>query len=178
MCLVSERFADPRGPAWIELPRDEYDAAWEGFEQRFGFRASTAPDGWPAIREPTPSVTFDLSVVRDGARRGSAYDAINAEALRSFVWALDVDELLVFDWQHPAYRFRPSVQALTWQPEWKVPVYPDGDYFAFVTLDLSCGTFGHPWEHSLCVFGKPLIDSLAATLETWLPRCRVNGDRT
>jgi hypothetical protein len=44
------------------------------------------------------------------------------------VWALsDVEELLVLDWQHPAYRFRPAVQAVTWQAEWSVPVYADGD---------------------------------------------------
>ncbi len=133
-------------------------------------------EAWPAIHEPAPSVTLDLGVIEDGARRGSAYDAINAEALRCFVWALtDADELFVLDWQHPAYRFRPAVQALTWRPEWKVPVYPDGDYYAFLTADLREGTFGHPWERTLCVMGERLGDSLGRSLATWLPVARRDG---
>ncbi|WP_433539254.1 DUF2716 domain-containing protein [Micromonospora sp. CA-249363] len=46
---------------------------------------------------------------------------------------------------------------------------------AFLTPDLNCGTFGHPWEKSLCVFGERLVEPLAHTLDAWLPRKRVNG---
>jgi hypothetical protein len=173
---MSERYAEPPGSAWAELSRQDYDTWWAKFDDTFGFRTSVSPEGWPAIREPSPSVTFDLSVIEDGARRGSAYDAINAEALRCFVWALpDLEEMIVLDWQHPAYRFRPATQALTWRPEWSVPVYPDGDYYAFLTDDYREGTFGHPWEHSLCVMGDRLVGSLARSLETWLPIKRRNG---
>lgn len=80
MCDVSERFAEPPDDAWTELTQGEYDAAWAAFEERFGFRAGVSPEAWPAITEPTPSVTFDLGVIEDGPRRGAAYDAINAEA--------------------------------------------------------------------------------------------------
>lgn len=173
---MTERFAAPPGPAWMELSRDEYDEVWSRFERRFGFRAGVDPTSWPAIREPTPSVTFDLAVIPDGPKRGAAYDAINAEALRAFVWALpDRQELLALDWQHPAYRFKPADQAMTWQAEWKVPVYPDGDYFAFLTEDLSEGTFGHPWEKTICVIGERLIQSLARTWAVWLPIKRKDG---
>ena len=173
---MSERYENQPGPAWEQLPDDGYEAAWSGFEARYGFRAGTSADAWPAIREPQPSVTFDLSGMQDGPQRGSAYDAINAEALRCFVWALnDVDEWLVLDWQHPTYRFRPAVQAVTWQSEWKVPVYPDGDYFAFLTPDYAEGTFGHPWEQTLCVIGERLCGSLGRSLATWLPVLRRNG---
>jgi hypothetical protein len=78
-------------------------------------------------------------------------------------------ELIVLDWQHPAYRFRPADQALTWRAEWRVPVYPDGDYYAFLTNDFTEGTFGHPWENTLCVIGERLGASLGRSLETWLP---------
>jgi hypothetical protein len=173
---MSERFAEPPASAWSELSSGESDRAWQRLEARFGFRASVTPDGWPAIHEPVPSLTFDLSAIDDGARRGAAYDAINAEALRAFVWALvGIDELLVLDWQHPAYRFSPSRQALTWQGEWRVPVYPDGDYFAFLTEDMTEGTFGHPWEQTLCVIGPRLTGSLGASLSTWLPTARRDG---
>jgi Protein of unknown function (DUF2716) len=122
-----------------------------------------------------PSVTFDLGVIADGPQRGAAYDAINAEALRAFVWALPDAELVVLDWQHPAYRFRPANQALAWRADWRVPVYPDGDYFAFLTQDFAEGTFGHPWEQTLCVIGERLCASLGRSLGTWLPIKRRDG---
>jgi hypothetical protein len=87
----------------------------------------------------------------------------------------DRRELVVLDWQHPAYRFRPANQALTWQAEWKVPVYPDGDYFAFLSEDFSEGTFGHPWEKTICVLGERLVTSFGRSLATWLPIKRENG---
>ncbi len=173
---MSERFATPPTAAWVELDPAAYGEAWTLFDARFSFRAGVDAEAWPAIREPVPSLTFDLSVIDDGAPRGAAYDAINAEALRAFVWALpDVDELVVLDWQHPGYRFRPAAHALTWRAEWQVPVYPDGDYFAFLTPDLSEGTFGHPWEETLCVFGERMRSSLGASLSTWLPIKRRDG---
>jgi hypothetical protein len=173
--IVSERFAVPPGDAWVEVDRVEYDALWARFDDCFGFRAGVEPTTWPAIREPSPSITFDLSVIPEGAKRGAAYDAVNAEALRAFVWVLfDCKELIVLDWQHPAYRFAPATQALTWQAEWKVPVYPDGDYYAFLSDDYSEGTFGHPWEETICVMGERLVNTLGRSWATWLPIKRRN----
>jgi hypothetical protein len=50
----------------------------------------------------------------------------------------------------------------------EVTPVPDGDYYAFLTEDLTMGTFGHPWEGSLCVFGGPLIERLCPTLDSVL----------
>jgi hypothetical protein len=174
---MSERFAEPpEAEPWVVLNDEEYREVWSRFDDRFKFRAAVAPDGWPAILEPSPSLTFDLSVIADGPQRGAAYDAINAEALRAFVWALpDVDRWLALDWQHPAYWFRPGALALTWKADWSIPVYPDGDYFSFLVTDMTCGTFGHPWEKTLCVFGEPLVETLGKTLATWLPVKRRSG---
>ena len=44
--------------------------------------------------------------------------------------------------------------------------------YIFLGEDLSTGTFGHPWEESLCVFGDRLVEALAPALETWLPVLR------
>lgn len=56
-----------------------------------------------------------------------------------------------------------------------MPVYPIGDYYAFLTEDFSEGTFGHPWEQTLCVIGHRLGATLGWSLETWLPVKRRNG---
>ncbi|ABS03839.1 DUF2716 domain-containing protein [Kineococcus radiotolerans] len=176
---MSDLPAEPPAPtqqAWTELTHTDHQQAWAAFHARYHFRASPHPEDWPAIHEPTPSLTFDLTAINDGAQRAAAYDAINAEALRCFLWALhDVDELLVLDWQHPTHILRPHQQALTDPTHWQVPVYPDGDYCAFFTPDLTEGTFGHPWEKSLCVIGPRLIDSLGRSLSTWLPLLRQDG---
>ncbi|WFR71123.1 DUF2716 domain-containing protein [Prescottella defluvii] len=81
-------------------------------------------------------------------------------------------------WQHPGYRFDAAVHTATRDAEWRVPVYPNGDYYIFVREDLSEGTFGHPWERTLCVFGERLVSSLGRTLATWLPVIRRNGQRS
>jgi hypothetical protein len=51
-----------------------------------------------------------------------------------------------------------------------VPVFPDADYVAHMEQDLRWGTFGHPWQESLCIWGAGLVDSFGAELLTWLPR--------
>ncbi len=160
----------------------ERGTAWDRFDETFDFRASVNPEGWPAIDEPTPSVTFDLSV-SNGPRLLTAFAALNAEALRCFVWALpDIDELLVLDWQHTAWWFDPRLDdaPAQWDDVQRAQptVFPDGDYFAFLSPDMTEGTFGHPWEQTLCVMGDRLIDTLGKSLALWLPVVRVNGEST
>ena len=135
------------------------------------------PCGW---RTP-PTVMFSPnSWTPPPSRRASSPCPVSPTSncrttLRAFVWTLPHAELVVLDWQHPAYRFRPAHQALTWRAEWRVPVYPDGDYYAFLTQDFTEGTFGHPWEKTLCVIGERLGASLGRSLETWLPVKRRDG---
>lgn len=51
-----------------------------------------------------------------------------------------------------------------------VVVLPNGDYCAHMTTDLRWGTFGHPWQQTLTLWGGELTCSLGAELLTWLPR--------
>ncbi|GAA1877269.1 DUF2716 domain-containing protein [Lapillicoccus jejuensis] len=160
--------------AWREIP---YDDAWWPFEARFGFRASVDAAGPPAIDEPHGAVTLDLAPVFDAGpapfAAGSA--AVDAVALRAFVDLLGQDgleggdgELVALDWQHPAYRWSPARHALG-GGTWRVPVVPDGDYRAHVHPDQVWGTFGHPWQRTLTVWGEPLVATLGAELAAWLP---------
>src|SRR5665811_367018 len=84
---MSERFAALPPEAWTELGRAGYDDAWARFEGRFGFRAGVTADAWPAIREPVPSLTFDLSVISDGAPRGAVADHTEVEGERRYWFA-------------------------------------------------------------------------------------------
>lgn len=85
------------------------------------------------------------------------------------------EELLTLDWQDPAYRFRPSNQALTWRADWCVPVYPDGDDFAFLAQDFTEGTFGHPWEQTLCVFRARLASCQSGAGMAWRRSPQLNA---
>lgn len=156
--------------AWRQIP---YDDAWWPFEARFGFRASVDAAGPPAIDEPHGSVTVDLSPVVEAGpaafAAGSA--ALDAVALRAFIDLIgdeDGGELLALDWQHPSYRWSPARHALG-EERWRVRVFPDGDYYVHADPDLTWGTFGHPWQRTLTVWGEPLVATLGAELAAWLP---------
>ncbi|MEV8250172.1 DUF2716 domain-containing protein [Microbacterium sp. NPDC076768] len=167
-------------PGWRAMSDEEKNHTWDRFYEKFDFRASPYASDWPSIIEPTPSVTFDLSAPSIGPDLPLAFAALNAEALRCFVWALpEISELSALDWQHTAWWFNPRLDDAPTQ--WddlersQPTVFPDGDYFAFLNTDMSEGTFGHPWEQTLCVMGDRLIDTLGKSLALWLPVLRVNG---
>jgi hypothetical protein len=164
-------------PAWEPIV-DEYERWWKPFHQRFRFTPRYLPAGPPGILEPSKSVTFSLEPIFRGASAGrfsAGVDALNAEVLRAFVEVFAEDEwLVVLDWQHQSYRFNPHGHAAN-DDSWRVTPFPDGDYYIFVTQDLESGTFGHPWERSICVFGPSLVDVLDPTLASWLPVLRRGG---
>ncbi|WP_206509775.1 DUF2716 domain-containing protein [Rhodococcus sp. KRD197] len=167
---------------WSELGKDLEAKHWATFKGKFGFRPGTKPDAWPAIAEPAPSMAFDLGAddVRTGSSFAARVDAINAEALRCFVTEFaDDPTFVVLDWQHMCYRFDANAHAVAGEDaEWRVPVYPNGDYYIFAQDDFREGTFGHPWEQTLCVYGPRMVTTLGHTLTTWLTTLRVDGHRT
>ncbi|WP_415975033.1 DUF2716 domain-containing protein [Rhodococcus sp. 077-4] len=81
---ITRDFTSALTSGWSELGKDMEAKHWAMFKDKFGFRPGTKPDAWPAIAEPSPSMTFDLGT--DGMRTrfafGAVVDAINAEALR------------------------------------------------------------------------------------------------
>ncbi|RJL30519.1 DUF2716 domain-containing protein [Bailinhaonella thermotolerans] len=140
------------------LADEEYDSIWERFTSRFGFRPSTRV--FPGIDEPADSATWDLS--RLDPSRHDALQAAVEHALRECL--RPGEEVYWLDWRHVAVRFDPHRVGGTGRPPWPGEVYPDGDYYIHVTGDLRLGTFGHPWERTLCVFGADLRARLAHRL--------------
>lgn len=113
-----------------------------------------------------------------GPRFAAGEAAISASVLRAFVCLVADEEMIALDWQHPAYRCSPALQALTGAAP-VVPVVPNGDYvvpngdyFAHMTEDLRWGTFADPWQQALTIWGDDLVRTLGADLLTWLPRHR------
>ncbi|WP_414646490.1 DUF2716 domain-containing protein [Embleya scabrispora] len=86
----------------------------------------------------------------------------------------------MLDWQHTCYRLRPDVPETDMflprvlegrsREGWPFGLYPDGDYHIFLAQDLRFGTFGHPWEHTLCVFGAELLNVIEQDIHHILGR--------
>lgn len=120
-------------------------------------------------------MTFDIRGISDAVAT-----EVEAAARRAFLADFGADvEVLVLDWQHDAFRVRPGQDAPVAVGADGFPlvptVLPDGDYYIHATADLDNGTFGHPWEPSLCVFGPKLTLSLGSELRALLPVLRESG---
>ena len=70
------------------------------------------------------------------------------------------ERVIALDWQHQGYYFRPE----RFEGHWEIPPFPDGDYYIFLSEDMTEGWFGHPWEQTICVFGSRAVYSLALGL--------------
>ncbi len=142
------------GDAWEPLSEDEETEVWDRFCQAFAFRPSVHSDKFPGIAEPHRSATWALPP-RDVVVASESN--LHAKMLAAFRETTPADSMLyALDWQHRCYRFRPHADFDVWM----IPVWPDAEYTIFLAPDLSFGTFGHPWEWTLCVFGHGLLTVL------------------
>lgn len=141
--------------AWAQVRRDEAGRLWDQFDAAFRFRPSLYE--LPGIDESTPSITYDLCY-EDGTPAEPVW--VNRTLLAALRLVTHVDDsVVVLDWHHSAYRCRPHRVRDEEPPDemWPTQIYPDGDYCIWLAEDLRYGTFGHPWEPSLCVFGEDLL---------------------
>lgn len=146
--------------AWAELERETEDKVWNRFYEEFSFKASVDPANWPGIVEPTPSVTYSIATLYNETHFWQWGNDVHQKALAAFRHCVSPEQkLYVLDWQHSCYSFWPhgTIEANDFE-QWCVPVFPDGEHNIFLAEDFSFGTFGHPWEQTICVFGQSLID--------------------
>lgn len=161
---------------WRELETPEKRALWDRFYLHFGFRPSIRPEDWPGIAEPEPSMTWSIQIALADpdplmVETHRAFNGALLDALRGFV-PLQAP-VLALEWQHTCYEFFPhqhhgavDVNGSGPNPSpWQLPILPDGEYSIFVPHDFSWGTFGHPWEGTLCVWGEPLLARLSPFLD-------------
>jgi hypothetical protein len=128
---------------------------------------------WPGIVEPFPSQTWDLAISRHDFderwrsgqwRFGVDEDGLNRLIMAALQDCTATDEwAYVLDWQHPAYRCWPhQVDPEQRAHMWPIQVFPNGDYYIFAARDLNFGTFGHPWEATICLWGSKLLTAVEA----------------
>lgn len=146
-------------------------------------------DTGAGIREPYHSITFDVSFYYEAQNREALERELNVWVFKAFKEIRPShSQLYALDWQHTAYEV--SLDAFT--PEqynelyfqhngllrsdedgtnyYLIEPFPDGDYHMFITPDLRNGLFGHPWNHTICVFGKETVHLLEISAPALLSR--------
>lgn len=146
------------GPV-VELSDVEECATWDRWHADFAFSPSTRQ--FPGIQEPTPSLTWSLDALNDdpGYIRLDQFTATVEQAIADCT--PEGGSILVLDWQHPCYRVRPDQARESESFRWPLSPYPDGDYYIYLAEDFAFGSFGHPWEHTVCLFGTELLARVA-----------------
>ncbi|MEV6429896.1 DUF2716 domain-containing protein [Nocardia sp. NPDC051463] len=145
----------------------EHDALWARFSAEFEFRPSTATS--PGITEPAASVTWPVGALDSVSTGHDDVERLQRIISAGLLACNKPGEVLYWlDWQHAGYRFDPGRVGGAGQPDWPGSAYPDGDYYIYATPDFRLGTFGHPWESTLCVFGDQLLSEVEQELTTLL----------
>ena len=147
-----------------ELESDEYNRVWDLFEEEFKFNPSVNSTEWPGIIEPKPSYTLTW---RNRDIESLDFDGLEAHFLNAFKLLPEKSRICyALDWQHTSYK----INDLQYEKETPLLIFPDGDYYIWLSRDFVTGTFGHPWEQTICVFGEELIkmtrDPLPNTFST------------
>ena len=140
--------------SWIELDDIEYRKVWDKFYSYFNFKPSIYRRDWPSFKEPSPFITYDISMNYKDDIIDEWYDTAKkvlkeCTSKNEFIYALD--------WQHKSYLYNPHNESAE---RWYVAPIPDGDYYMFLQQDFRWGILTHPWEETICIFGKDLIDNL------------------
>lgn len=169
---------------WIELnDENEYDKVWDKFENKFNFKPSIYEGR--GINEPKDSLVFEVGNYynQDEKTRIILEKDLNNKILNCFkILAFKDKFIYALNWQHNSYKLDIHNLNLEEYNKWiiennsflyekinknlykcpyhAVPVFPNGDYYIFLTLDMTNGIFGHPWRRTICVFGKELIELL------------------
>jgi hypothetical protein len=143
---------------WVPFSEKEYDQIWERIYRDFKFEPSISE--FPSFKVPYPFITYDVSDYFGESVDLDAYDDLEEKALLVFKENTSFNEyILALDWQHECYWVNPNVKFERDEfGEWIIPIFPNGDYYFFIQKDFKWGFLGHPWEKSITIFGKELIN--------------------
>jgi Protein of unknown function (DUF2716) len=143
---------------WLKLSNLEYEQVWDKVYDKLKFKPSISK--FPSFKVPTPFITYDVSLCFGQSEDQDAYDNLEEKAIVVFKENTAIDEYIyALDWQHECYWINPHLEIQKNKfDEWSVPIFPNGDYYFFLQKNFEWGYIGQPWERSITVFGKELID--------------------
>lgn len=163
---------------WLPLSAADEDRAWAQVDAWGGHAGFAPPHPHRLLRIPND---FDFYAPAHQESLAELHLALLA-AFREVVPARE--RVLALDWNHTCYAFdlhqrfelgasreslcgywggpAQSDTALAHPPPqlWRIPYLPDGDYYFHLSADFRLGTYGHPWDSTLRIFGQPLLEAL------------------
>ena len=164
-------------PVWSILEDDEDKRIWKELYNSFKFSPNTDTDIVPFhFKIPVDVYDISSSLIWNNNKE------INDRIRFSFIECLkDDDYMYVLDWQHTCFRYNPRIVDdleypifVKYEPpiksghvEWEgynvyfPTYYPDGDYYFFISKDLTWGYLTHPWRKEAYVFGACLRKSFS-----------------
>ncbi len=145
---------------WILLNSKEYEDVWDRFEDEFCFNPNI--DGDQSFKFSCPYITYDISDCFEGKWTDDDYNNFDHILLESLILCTKKHEYIyALDWQHAGYWMNPSLNLNLNEDDhrWKIPFFPDGDYYFFLQKDFRWGYLGHPWEKTIYIFGEKLIET-------------------
>ena len=141
---------------WKQLSDQEQDEIWNKFYPTFNFRPSVSEEDFPSILSSLPLLKFDIS---NCYSTDFPLDKLEQIALKLFDKISNTgDRLYALDWQHECFDFDPrKFMDLDERNEWIIPIFPNGDYYIFLTKDFKNMWFGHPWEQTITLVGNEIV---------------------
>lgn len=162
-CTSEERAALRAGwerLGWNRLTGNERDE----FIERFEFRPARPPSEGSCLREPHPSIVWDISELLTTEPGGDELRAGFALKLLAAFRRITPPggQMLSFDatrwFEH--YSFDPHRLSGVGRDEWALPAISGNSFSIFATPDFGSGLVGNLFERTLCVFGRPLLDAI------------------
>ncbi|AXY09311.1 MULTISPECIES: DUF2716 domain-containing protein [Bacillus] len=144
---------------WMEFTDKEDDRIWNKLYSELEFSPSVST--FPSFKVPSPFITYNISHYFGESVDLDVYDDLEDKALQVFKENTASNEyIMALDWQHECYWVNPHLEFERNEfDEWIIPIFPNGDYYFFIQKDFNWGYLGHPWEKSITIFGKGLIES-------------------
>lgn len=161
------------GPIWERVEEGGY---WDRFYSEFEFSPmNREPDGRSFI-EPKGSVVYSLEPIYSGHHSNEwLSNAVNFAVIWGISNSLkDSEPIVVLDWQHPTHLLWHSRASEVNYQKMLGEVAPIAyyDFYAFLSADMTSGSIGDPWRNTLCIFGRPLVDTVEPVLSQLLPVLR------
>ncbi len=152
---------------WNRLSHEDKEERWGSFGEQFQFFDRQHNQQGPRIVEPSPSITWDISMasVADETAREKMEVDLTRKVLNAMCKVVQPDERFYsFDairwYEH--YSFLPHQLTSVRRDEWALPVFPDDAYTVFVTSEMEFGLFGDPLDKTICVFGHEFVEAICA----------------
>ena len=136
------------------LNNQEHEKVWDKFDNLLNFKPSIKD--FPGITTSRPQLKFDI---KECFSEPFQMDKLEKLGLYLFDKITKHGErIYALDYMHQCYDFDPRQEIERDEfNEWIVPIYPNGDYYIFLTKDFNNIWFGHPWEKTITLLGKDIV---------------------